>query len=460
MMRNLFKNCFRCSWFAVVVVLTVLLVQNAVWAKDRPVATKNDRAVRLLAIVPIPPTNTNTTAGGFYSFDISWVDQASRTFYVADRSNKVVDIVDTTSNLLITQLPGGFAGFTPCVPAAGANDCSGPNGVATSANCLFVSDAPSRLVSFNKATLNLVSSVNTDPQEPTRADELAVDPKDSLVFVINNAASPPFGTFVTFDPKNCTLTSPDPAKDRVTFDLAHGVNATNGAEQPIWDPGTQKFYLSIPQIGPAPEDGGVLRIDPIAKQVEHTYGIKFCSPAGLTLGPNEDVLVGCNTVFDTAGKVWNPAGPTTAAPIYVILNVVTGAQHQVAGAGVGDEVWFNKGDGNYYTAASTSPLRPIVTVPFPPLPPQTAQGAAILGVIDAKDKEVLQLVPTFNVPAVTTPPASAHPAGTAHSVAADATNNHIFVPLPANNVFPDCATGCIAVYWHGDEDVPGEAGRP
>src|SRR5262249_19501797 len=315
MMRNLFKNCFRCSWFAVVVVLTVLLVQNAVWAKDRPVATKNDRAVRLLAIVPIPPTNTNTTAGGFYSFDISWVDQASRTFYVADRSNKVVDIVDTTSNLLITQLPGGFAGFTPCVPAAGANDCSGPNGVATSANCLFVSDAPSRLVSFNKATLNLVSSVNTDPQEPTRADELAVDPKDSLVFVINNAASPPFGTFVTFDPKNCTLTSPDPAKDRVTFDLAHGVNATNGAEQPIWDPGTQKFYLSIPQIGPAPEDGGVLRIDPIAKQVEHTYGIKFCSPAGLTLGPNEDVLVGCNTVFDTAGKVWNPAGPTTAAPI-------------------------------------------------------------------------------------------------------------------------------------------------
>ena len=54
---------------------------------------------------------------------------------------------------------------------------------------------------------------------------------------------------------------------------------------------------------------------------------------------------------------------------------------------------------------------------------------------DAKDEEVLQLVPTFNVPAVTTGPvASQHPAGTAHSVAVDAKNNHVFVPLAANNV--------------------------
>jgi hypothetical protein len=62
---------------------------------------------------------------------------------------------------------------------------------------------------------------------------------------------------------------------------------------------------------------------------------------------------------------------------------------------------------------------------------------------------VLQLAPTFNVPAVT----GAHPASTAHSVAADARNNHIFVPLGANNVYPGCLTGCIAVYWHGDEDA-------
>jgi len=84
-----------------------------------------------------------------------------------------------------------------------------------------------------------------------------------------------------------------------------------------------------------------------------------------------------------------------------------------------------------------------------------ASSAAVLGVIDAKDEELLQLVPTYNVAAGT-----GHPAGTAHSVAVDAKNNHIFVPLPANNVFPNCLTGCIAVYWHGDEDEPGQAALP
>src|SRR5262249_24979896 len=156
---------------------------------------------------------------------------------------------------LITQLTGGFRGFTPCSPPAGANDCAGPNGVATAGHCLFVTDAPSRVVSFDTPTFTLVSSVKTDPTDPTRADELAVDPKDALVLAINNASSPPFGTFITFNPTTCTLTPPDPATDRVIFDLAHGVNATNGAEQPIWDPGTKKFYLSIPRIGPNMEEG-------------------------------------------------------------------------------------------------------------------------------------------------------------------------------------------------------------
>ena len=423
---------------------------------------KNDRAVRLFRTVAIPPTQDNTTAGGLYSFDISWVDQATQTYYLADRSNKTVDVVDAKTLKLTHQVTGGFRGFTACaVQPAGANDCAGPNGVATSANCLFATDAPSRVVSFTKATLTLVSSVKTDPNEPTRADELAVDPRDSLILAINNAASPPFGTFVTFDPTTCTLTSPDPAKDRVTFNAAGGVDATNGAEQPIWDPGTQKFYVSIPEVAKVTENGAVVRIDPHTKKVDGSFLVKFCSPAGLTLGPNEDVLVGCNTVFNTAGQLWSATGAVTAAPIQVILNVVTGKQIQVAGVGVGDEVWFNGGDGNYYTASSTSPLRPLDIVPFPPTPPLTAQGAAILGVIDATDKTVLQLVPTFNVPAVTTGPStSQHSAGTAHSVAADAKNNRIFVPLAANNVFPDCLTGCIAVYAHGDEDKPGVAASP
>ena len=101
--------------------------------------------------------------------------------------------------------------------------------------------------------------------------------------------------------------------------------------------------------------------------------------------------------------------------------------------GAGDEVWFNKGDGHYYVTGSGSPFRP--------LPAATAKGNTPLGVIDAADPSLIQLVPTYNVPAGT-----GHPAGTAHSVAVNAANNHVFVPLAANNAFPDCLTGCVAVY--------------
>jgi hypothetical protein len=132
----------------------------------------------------------------------------------------------------------------------------------------------------------------------------------------------------------------------------------------------------------------------------------------------------------------------TAAPIQVIIDARTGKiDAMVPGVGAGDEVWFNSGDGNYYTGSATSPLRPTEVVAAP----LTAQGAAVLGVIGARDQTLKQLVPTFNVPAVTTGPLP-HATSTAHSVAANASNNHVFVALGANNVFPNCLTGCIAVY--------------
>jgi hypothetical protein len=138
----------------------------------------------------------------------------------------------------------------------------------------------------------------------------------------------------------------------------------------------------------------------------------------------------------------------------VILDANTGTIiKNVLGVGAGDEVWFNEGDGHYYTASSGSPLAPNAITPArAPVgtatmaPVLTAQGAAMLGVIDAFRKTLEQLVPTLNVPAVVAPAPNPHPAGTAHSVAANAGNNHVFVPLAANNVFPDCLQGCLAVY--------------
>src|SRR5665647_3072312 len=59
------------------------------------------------------------------SFDISFVDPVIGIYVLGDRTNKAVDVIDTTTNTVLTQLLGGFVGFT------GNNDTSGPDGVLT-----------------------------------------------------------------------------------------------------------------------------------------------------------------------------------------------------------------------------------------------------------------------------------------------------------------------------------------
>jgi len=168
-------------------------------------------------------------------------------------------------------------------------------------------------------------------------------------------------------------------------------------------------------------DGAVGRIS--RKGVLETlFPVKNCQPAGLSLGPREDLLLGCSVVFDTAGNPWTAASPTTAAPSQVIMDATSGRIDSVVkGVGGSDEVWFNEGDGRYYTASRNNPTGPV------------------LGVIDADSQKLVQIVPTIN-----------RPPGTAHSVAANPHNNHVFVPLPANNVFPSCLDGCIAVFGTDD----------
>ena len=429
-----------------------LLIAGSTWAAQPA------PALRLLNSLPIPVSALNLGTGTF-SFDISFVDQSTGVYYLADRNNFAVDVVSAES--IVTQIfptngHAPFAGFTPCaIQPAGANDCAGPNGVVAAFPWLFVTDAPSRVLSFDLRTNppTTVSECTTKAGEPTRADELAYDPKDGLILAINNAASPPFGTLVTVNPMTGVLT----CGTNIPYNAANGVDARNGAEQPVWDPGTGKFYNSIPQIGANPTVGGVIRISTTGT-IEATYTLFFCSPAGLALGPNENLLVGCNTIWAEDGSLWTGKADTntsTAAPQLVILDAVTGnTLANVMGAGVGDEVWFNAGDNHYYAAASGSNLAPNAIFPArPPVgtamtaPVNVSQAAATLDVIDALSQTLEQRVPTLNVPA---DPAGSHPAGTAHSVAASSGTNHVFVPNAANNAVFNCLTGCVTIYGRDD----------
>jgi len=402
----------------------------------------------LLKTIPIKPTAFNRGTQMF-SFDISFVDPVSGLYYLADRSNAALDVIDTKTDTLFGQIGGnpafqpGFAGDT------GTTATSGPNGVVSATPCVFATDSPSRVVSFN-TNISFTAAVTSFSTGGTaRADELAFDPKDRLLLVINNADTPPFGTLINVS-TSCVLSQPK----RILFTAANGVNATNGAEQPVWDPNTQRFYVSIPEIngpgnGTGP-NGAVIRINPNGGAIETVYPVNFMQPAGLTLGPNGDLLVGANSVFDSLGNKCSavvpgpsaagttPAAPATcigiAAPQSAICNPgrgctpANGSLVAVPGAGGGDEVWYNSGDGNYYVAYNNDPVGPV------------------FGVIGSVVDTLSQLVPTLPpVPAVTTG-ANTHGAGTVHSIAASATNNHVYVPLPANSSYPNCTQGCIAVF--------------
>jgi hypothetical protein len=449
-LRALLKKCVLSS----VLVAVPLLVAGNAWAAEK--GKKVETAVRLLSSVPIPLSATNTGTGTF-SFDISWVDQSDGTYYLADRNNQAVDALFAESIVKQIVPNNGHAPFAGISPPAFSTARAGPNGVVAAFPWLFVTDAPSRVLTFDlrQNPPLTVSEVTTLAGEPTRADELAYDPKDGLILAINNASTPPFATLISVDQTTGALA----VVKNIFFDAAHGVDAQNGAEQPVWDPITQKFYLSIPQIGANPTVGGVIRISTTGT-VEATYPLTFCSPAGLALGPYDDLLVGCNTIWDTTGALWTGNADrrtATAAPQLVIIDARTGkTTANITGAGVGDEVWFNKGDNHYYAAASGSNLAPNALFPGrPPIGTATAapvnisQGAATLDVIDALSETLDQRVPTLNVPA---DPAGSHASGTAHSVAADASTNHVFVPLAANNAVPNCLTGCITIYGRYDPD--------
>jgi hypothetical protein len=461
------RRVWRSSAWGAVVGAALLFLGNAAWAQG---ADPNAPALRLINLIPINGTASSPRTQMF-SFDISWLDPTTGLYFLADRSNAALDVIDTTGtnagrcgstdtgpDTLCGQIGGpvvGFAGDT------GNSGTSGPNGVTVAPNlpCIFVTDTArsggGRVVSFNYnvSFTTVASSVNTGGTG--RADELAFDPLDRVLLVINNADTPPFGTLIGVSP-TCGLT----VGNRIVFNAANHVNATGGAEQPVWQgPSaafpTGKFFLSVPQFDGVASRGGVVQMT-ASGTIDGIYQVNFCGPAGLTVGPNGDLLVGCNTVFDLAGNACTTVGTTPAAfvpprctgianPQAVICNPGRGCAPSngsivaVPGVGGGDEVWFNSGDGNYYVTAGNDPIAPVLGV--------IASGAT------STPDTLIQVVPTlYAVQAVGTAGTSSfvHSAGTVHSVAASAANNHVYVPLPANNAYQlngvGCAQGCIAVF--------------
>ncbi len=404
-------------------------------------AQMTEGPVSLLFTIPVPVASSNTT-GGMYGFDISWVDPVTQTYYLGDRSNAAVDAVNASAGTFLKQIKASpaFAGAT------GNNNTSGPNGVTTGVrggqDCLFAGDGNSHVVSFALPSGAQVGNLSTGGS--FRADEMAFNSKDGVLIAANNADTPPFATLIGVG-VHCGMV----INKKVVFS-----NATNGAEQPVWNPTDDTFYMSVPSISgttaaPGPT-GAIVAINPTSGAITQTFPVNYCQPAGLALGPNQTFLAGCSVVYDTAGGTWFGADTNTSDPLQVIIDT-TGAYIYVPGIGSSDEVAYNSGDNHWYTGSQNTQYSAHPVASTKGGLSTTDEGAGMLGVIDGTSQNLDQVVPTMNVPAVT----GKHVSGSSHSVAVNSANNWVFVPMPANNTIPGCLTGCIAVYGRQDADKTG-----
>jgi hypothetical protein len=359
---------------------------------------------------------------GLGTFDISYVDPKIDLYVLADRTNASIDFVSTDNNAFLGRA-GGFQGQALKPDGTADNTISGPDGVViVNHKEVWAGDGDSTLKIVDIKTMTVKDTIPiTDPTHPDvklRVDEMTWDVRDHLVAAANNANSPPFISFVDVDTHKVL--------GQIVFDGTNNTpNATDtGIEQPQWSAQTGLIYVSVPQIVPGSDNankGGIAVIDPRTMKVLNTYEVDNCSPAGLTIGPNNQALIGCSAPFGT---------PLTTQTF--VINVQTGELSPSIPIGGSDEVWFDQGTNHYYLAARNNL--------------SAGQPDPILGSVDASSN-------TFD--------GSASTSTTAHSVAASKFDHKVFVPIgfvppgskPGTDPTNPCPEhGCIAVFVPGVAD--------
>jgi hypothetical protein len=336
----------------------------------------------VLVIPQVPPPPTTPTpdpcnglvtplinipsANNRWSVDISWFNPETQKLYLADRNNKGVDIIDTKTNTVV-GLATGFVGITPLPPLPNTTaNAAGPNGILVTNNPhqLWAGDGTGdiRVYSLdNKGTspalLKIISHL--DPAfvalrgplgAQRRADELAYDPDDQLILMAWDDDLDLFVALVrvSSNPNNINVVK------TISFKTpncpAFGGCATAGIEQPVYDHDSNRFYIAIPASTGHP-NGEIVRINPKTMAVDGDFdttgtapaaGVP-CFPHGLTLGPRQNLLLGCSG-----------DGATGTQMISIIMKATTGQVLQTFNQlGGSDEVYYDKGNNTYFLAMSS-----------------------------------------------------------------------------------------------------------
>ncbi len=404
--------------FAGVSALTVILALAARPAQVTESHGRNAKApLKLIGVIALP-------GNPLVSSDIAWVDPGTKRFYLSDRSNFGIDIIDAENGVYVGRV-AGFAG--PNNGATPPPNGQGPNGVLVTPNkrvwagdgnsTVRVADVDPNSPGYLKIVQSVSTAIPECGEHCDRADEIGYDPVEHIILVANNqplAATPttpptrgnPYATFINADSYKVL--------GHVAFEGATGL------EQPLWVPELHRFFLTVPGYrNHGGSNGGfaeIAVIDPRSMKVEKSLKPGNCDASGEALGPAGHVPVTCG-------------GP-------VVLSATDGKIiSKVTQIGGGDEDWYNAGDGRFYFTSNDKSTPPVDS----------------LGVVDGRTGAWLQNVPD--------------PGG--RQAVALAENSHIFTPVQVTNAvakdpsadkttcsqFGFKGTGCVAVFVHAAEGV-------
>jgi hypothetical protein len=367
---------------------------------------------------PRPVANTaipGVGAGTNFSFDLGVV--SGNRYFVTDRNNAAIDVFDTQSSALVTQIKGtganAFAGAVKNAAGAVDNSVSGPNGINVVGNLLFVGDVNSvKVVDPVAGTVLKNIVVGTSGK---RADEGCVDSVHGLYMISTPEADTPFATFIN--------TTTQAVVAQVTFTDPAGAPSA-GLEQCRYDSASDTFFVNNDGTTANPHGelvamtGASIRGIPAGATVNYTalagmraFSEGNCDPTGLALGPGTDIAVGCRE-------------GTTGAPLLVqIMNRSTGVIVASVNAGGGDQIEFDAASNRYYNAGSrwTASGKAATGGACSAASPCTP----VLSIIDATTHALVAQVPTGN---------------NAHSVAVDPVTFHAFVPVSSGVSPAGCGT--------------------
>ena len=316
------------------------------------------------------------------AFDLGTVDSQAGKYYLADTGKKEIDVFDIASNTQVDQYAvGAFSGDKT---VGFDHSHNGPNGLVliSGTTQMYASDVNSIKI-VDTATKGVIKNIPISTNG-FRVDEGCYDPDDGIVMYSSPEESPPFVTFIS-------------TKTQAVIGTFVFSADTAGLEQCVYDHASKNFLIN--NDGTTAHPTGQVDVFSAASvlagqpAILRSYALDGCSPGGLALGPNNDMIVGCN-----------PPPPLTKQ-ISLVLDRNSGAVLATIPFGGEDAVAYDAVSNRYFLPAFFHQANNV--------PGNPATAVPTLGIVDAATRTLVTQLPT---------------GPGAHAVSVDGVSHKVFVP--------------------------------